>query len=402
MLTPVVVILQFIWNVLSGLYHSLSNATIHTWTQEAEMTSSPEPQPKKITTSSAPRAIKWALTVLVISAVAAFFILPLNSCIEGCDCDEEIVDAIVKYGEPDEENRSLEDKQYTAEYIFYDAEVKKTFVWGKDVDVCCLETTDIYVLEDEDEEDTDDDNGDETDGGDDGDGGDDEGGGDDGDGNDDNIAPVADDASFEILNGQKLAFVLSGSDPDGDDEDLSFEIQDTVIHGELTCDSQGECEYEPTSDDETDTFTFAVTDSEGAESEPATVTITIGNPDLNPVAEAQVAEAQPGEEIVIELKGIDRSPDSEMVVQDVMALGVSVLREGLTYYLETLPEQGEITYPAGVADDDLPYQLSDRFVEYTAPDAFTETDSFEFSVSDTDGDVQNRSAAKTVTIQPVE
>ncbi len=126
------------------------------------------------------------------------------------------------------------------------------------------------------------------------------------------------------------------------------------------------------------------------------------DPGDDPVAEAQVAEAKPGEEIVIELKGVDRSPDSETVMQDVMALGVSVLREGLTYYLETLPEEGQITYPAEVSEADLPYQLSDRFVEYTAPEPFTENDSFEFSVSDEAGEVENRSIAKTVTIQPAE
>ncbi len=115
--------------------------------------SSPTPQPPKPTVTDARRTIKWVLIVLVLMAVAAFFILPLNSCIEGCDCDEEIVAAIVEFGEPDEENRTLEDNQFTAEYIFYDAEIKKTFVWGKDVDVCCLKSTERYAPEDEDTED---------------------------------------------------------------------------------------------------------------------------------------------------------------------------------------------------------------------------------------------------------
>lgn len=97
-----------------------------------------------------------------------------------------------------------------------------------------------------------------------------------------NQAPSAHHATVTVQEGQQIAIVLTGSDPEGGA--LTFAIQTPSSHGQLTGVAPN-VTYRPTSGfTGGDSFTFAVSDGE-FQSAPATVTIQVrGRVDLQPVA----------------------------------------------------------------------------------------------------------------------
>ncbi|WP_166353082.1 choice-of-anchor L domain-containing protein [Phytoactinopolyspora limicola] len=94
-----------------------------------------------------------------------------------------------------------------------------------------------------------------------------------------NSRPVADDQAVSTAIDTAVDITLTGSDPDGDP--ITFVVESQPSNGELTG-SAPELVYTPEDGySGADEFTFTVSDG-SLTSEPATVTITIGEPDPTP------------------------------------------------------------------------------------------------------------------------
>ena len=90
---------------------------------------------------------------------------------------------------------------------------------------------------------------------------------------DDNAAPVADDYSFDVDQGEEFNGMVTGSDEDGDE--ITFILVDGPEFGDLVFNPDGTFTYtHDDSENYEDSFTFKVNDGE-ADSEIATVTIEI-------------------------------------------------------------------------------------------------------------------------------
>ena len=118
-----------------------------------------------------------------------------------------------------------------------------------------------------------------------------------------NSAPTAEEQSVEGDEDEEIDITLSGSDSDGDVE--SYTIVVDPASGSLSGIAP-ELTYTPDADfNGTDTFEFTVTDDDGAESDPATVTITLSPVNDPPVANPQSLTIDEDAEVSIALTGSD-------------------------------------------------------------------------------------------------
>jgi autotransporter-associated beta strand protein len=179
-----------------------------------------------------------------------------------------------------------------------------------------------------------------------------------------NDSPRALAQSVSVSANTETGITLTGSDPEG--YALSYAVASTPSHGTLSGVAP-DLTYQPTANYHgSDSFTFRVTDSEGAVSSASTVSITVINDP--PVANPQSVEVTPNIAKAIMLTGSDNCNDT------------------LTYTVLTQPVNGVLS---GTAPS----------VTYTPTANYTGSDSFTFKVND---GTQDSVTPATVTVNVVQ
>ncbi len=183
-----------------------------------------------------------------------------------------------------------------------------------------------------------------------------------------NDAPVADDDSFVVDQGEEYVGLLTGSD--AEDDELTFILVSGPLYGTLVFNADGTFSYtHDDSENYDDSFTFIVNDGE-ADSNIATVTIEINAtlPDQNaaPIADDYAFDVDQGEAFNGMVTGSDEDEDDD-----------------LTFILVSGPAYGILVFNA------------DGTFTYTHNDSENYDDSFTFKVNDGEAD----SNIATVTIE---
>lgn len=187
-----------------------------------------------------------------------------------------------------------------------------------------------------------------------------------------NAAPVANDDTATTDTDQPVDIAVLANDTDPNGDNLSPSLVGAPDHGRATVNDDGTVTYTPDSGYAgTDTFTYRVSDPNGAESRPATVTVTVANAD--PVANDDTASTD-----------TDQPVDIRVLANDSDA---------------NIPGTGQRLLPTVV---DQPTNGTatpnrDGTVHYTPRPGFAGTDSFTYTVSDGAGGVSGR-ATVTITV----
>lgn len=178
-----------------------------------------------------------------------------------------------------------------------------------------------------------------------------------------NAAPVASDQS--VATNQETAKVITLAATDAEGDALTYSIVTSPARGSLGAISGNQVTYTPTAGYfGSDSFTFRATDSKGALSNTATVTVTVNG---IPVASPQTVNSNQGEMAVpIYLSGSD--PENG----------------GLTYEIVSAPAQGSLNQESG-----------NHFTYLPSSSTYYGSDSFTFRVVDSQGAKSNTA---TVTI----
>lgn len=120
-----------------------------------------------------------------------------------------------------------------------------------------------------------------------------------------NGAPVAEDQRLSTPEDTAVAITLVGTDPDLDGSIVAYTVTSQPAHGTLTGVGQTVV-YTPENDFVgVDSFTFTVTDNEGAASALGTVTIDVGGVNDNPFAFDQTVTTAEDTPVEIELQAAD-------------------------------------------------------------------------------------------------
>jgi hypothetical protein len=189
-----------------------------------------------------------------------------------------------------------------------------------------------------------------------------------------NDKPVAASQNVNTDEDEPVTITLSGTDKETDTDDLVYQIADQPGNGTVSINGRT-VTYTP--DDDffgTDQFTFTVTDTgDGTDgpltSDKATVTITVRGINDPPVARSKNAATAEDTPVSIQLEGEDAEDDAD----------------DLIYQVVSAPKNG-----TGV--------LNGRVYTYTPDPYYNGSDSFSFTVTDSEGAV---SAPAVVTIQVV-
>jgi S-layer homology domain. len=189
-----------------------------------------------------------------------------------------------------------------------------------------------------------------------------------------NDKPAADPQDVDTDEDEPVIITLSGSDKETDTDDLVYQVVDQPGNGAVSI-SGRTVTYTP--DDDffgTDQFTFTVTDKgDGTDgprtSDPATVTITVRGINDPPAAKSKHAATAEDTPVSIQLEGEDAEDGAD----------------DLIYTVVSGPTNG-----SGV--------LNGRTYTYTPAPYYNGSDSFSFTVTDSEGAV---SAPAVVTIQVV-
>lgn len=180
----------------------------------------------------------------------------------------------------------------------------------------------------------------------------------------DNEPPSADDQDISTLEDTDVSIVLSGSDPDEDP--LTFSVVDGPASGTLGG-TAPDLTYTPNANyNGSDSFIYKANDGI-ADSELATVSITITPVNDAPVAQNQTVSTEVNLPLAIELAGLDVDGDS------------------LTFTVLTDPEYGSLS---GTAPS----------LQYTPVAGYTGSDSFTYLVND--GELESEIATISITITP--
>ncbi|MFC1547207.1 Ig-like domain-containing protein [Candidatus Neomarinimicrobiota bacterium] len=183
-----------------------------------------------------------------------------------------------------------------------------------------------------------------------------------------NDAPIADNQSVSSSEDENLAITLTGSDVDGDP--LNYSVIIGPANGQLTG-TAPDLVYAPNANfNGQDSFTFQVSDSD-LNSEPATVTISVGAFNDPPVAVADNVVTDEDSPVTINVLANDSDPEGD-------ALSVENITQGSSGVVAINPD-GSVTYTP-------------------APD-FNGSDSFTYTISDGSGG--SASANVSVTINAV-
>ncbi len=187
-----------------------------------------------------------------------------------------------------------------------------------------------------------------------------------------NGRPVANDDSDQTIEQQSTTtdVLANDSDPDGDGLDAStVTVQSSPSSGSTTIESDGSITYTPDAVTQSSfeaSYTYTVADTAGAESEPATVTITV---DEAPVADDDSAQTDQGEPVTTDVLANDS--DSDGILQ------------ASTVTVQSSPSSGSTTIE------------SDGSITYDPNESLIGTDDYTYTVED---DAGNESNAATVTI----
>jgi len=187
-----------------------------------------------------------------------------------------------------------------------------------------------------------------------------------------NDAPVAgDDAAVTDEDAVATGNVL-GNDSDVDGDPLAAVLVDGPAHGSVTLAGDGSFTYTPAPDfNGSDSFTYKASDGQ-ADSNVATVTITVNPVNDTPVAEPQAATTDEDQAVVISLTGRDiETPAGE-----------------LAFTITRQPEHGTVI-------------LSGNQARYEPAGNYNGSDSFAFTVTDT-GDPAGVGSSPALTSEPAE
>ena len=187
-----------------------------------------------------------------------------------------------------------------------------------------------------------------------------------------NTRPVGIDDSATTDPGQAVSIdVLSNDSDDGALDPLTVTIVDGPDNGGAVAQAGGNITYTPTGGFQgTDTFTYAVADTEGLVSLPTTVTVTVGSPNDAPVAANDSATTDPGQAVVINVLAND-TDDGTLNSSSVAIIGV--------------------------ASNGTAVVQANGTVSYTPNDGFQGTDMFTYQVADDQGALSDP-ATVTVTV----
>ena len=180
---------------------------------------------------------------------------------------------------------------------------------------------------------------------------------------------VAEDGALDVLAASGV--LLDATDPDGDN--LSAVLGDAPDHGTLTLNTDGSFTYEPDADYYgTDSFTFRASDGTN-QSGLGTVTITVDAEADPPSAVDDAFDVTGGDPVVLDVLDNDTTaPDG---VQTKTIISVSQGSEG-----------GEVTISSN-GDE----------VTYTPSSAFSGTETFTYTIEDSDGLTSQATVTATVT-----
>ena len=192
-----------------------------------------------------------------------------------------------------------------------------------------------------------------------------------------NDAPVASDDSAMVFEGGTVSFFVAVDDADAENrlDHTSVTITQQPTHGTLTVDADGSVNYVHNGDeDATDTFKYTVNDLDGATSNEATVTVTAFPVDDAPVAVADVATVGEGgtQTIAVTANDVD--------AEDNLDLASVIITQQPTSGTLIVNANGTVTYNSNGAE--------------------VLSDSFTYTVEDTDGKISNP-ATVSITITPV-
>jgi uncharacterized repeat protein (TIGR01451 family) len=199
-----------------------------------------------------------------------------------------------------------------------------------------------------------------------------------------NQPPVAvDDGPYSVDEDNTLsvaALGVLGNDSDAEGTPLTAILVDDVSDGTLTLNADGSFTYTPAPDfNGSDSFTYKANDG-AADSNIATVTITV-----NPVNDTPVANEQSAE-----------TPEDTPV--DITLIGSDMDGDPLSFIITTLPTHGSLA-EGGSAITTTPYTLTGATITYTPTLSYNGADSFTFKVND--GTVDSNIATVNITINPV-
>ena len=146
-------------------------------------------------------------------------------------------------------------------------------------------------------------------------------------------------AAFTTDSDTPATTVLVASDPT--DDELTFSVVSPPLHGDLTddgCPESGVCSYVPDSGFVgTDNFTFRATDDLGAQSNVATVTISVEQPPTKIVSAGPLTRI----EVTGDLNcAVDHVDDSQPEFFGDTACATLVAVEGILYGPEQIPAGG--------------------------------------------------------------
>ncbi|WP_335952425.1 MULTISPECIES: Ig-like domain-containing protein, partial [Acinetobacter] len=123
-----------------------------------------------------------------------------------------------------------------------------------------------------------------------------------------NDAPVANDDTATVDEGDTVVIAVKGNDTDAEDGTPAgvVTIVGAPANGTVTVNANGTVSYvHDGSETTSDSFTYTVTDSNGVVSNTATVNITVNPVNDAPVALNDTATVDEGDTVVIAVKGND-------------------------------------------------------------------------------------------------
>jgi VCBS repeat-containing protein len=187
-----------------------------------------------------------------------------------------------------------------------------------------------------------------------------------------NHAPGAANDTYSVDEDAVLSVAAPGvlaNDTDPDSDALQAVLAESVSHGTLTLNADGSFTYTPQKDfNGADSFTYRASDG-GASSSPATVIITVTAVDDVPVAQPDAVLMEKGSSVKI------------TVLSNDTGLGDTPIALAIV----TPPSKGSATV------------TEDGAIRYTPAEDFQGIDSFEYRVTDNDGDAATAGVEVTVT-----
>lgn len=174
-----------------------------------------------------------------------------------------------------------------------------------------------------------------------------------------NKAPVANDDSGVVYEGETANFDLAANDSDDDSGlDLaSIRLTSMPTNGSVVINKDGSVDYtEVMVGTSSDSFSYTINDISGATSNVASVDILVKYPNLMPVANNDNGTVDEGETVNLDLAANDSDDDNGLDLASITLIGrptngsVVINKDGTVDYMEVVP---------GAASDSFSYVISD-------------------------------------------